>query len=134
VLSGMRSWLPWNGPRHEHPGRGFLCAAVVLYPLLAHVDLGANDGTTLAPVYAQQVDRRLNIPESQQRAYAELLAKNLASEDGAQYVVIVDRNKFVQAAMIYWMARDRVVPKPPLGKRGAGTTARCQCDRQSSGS
>ncbi len=104
----MRSWPPGNGPRHEPPGRGFLCAAVVLYPLLAHVDLGTNDGTALAPVYAQQVDRRLDIPESQQRAYAELLAKNLAGEDEAQYVVIVDRNKFVQAAMIYWMSPDRV--------------------------
>jgi hypothetical protein len=87
----------------------FLCAAVPC-PLWAHADFGANDGTILAALYAQQVDRRLDIPESEQRAYAELLAKELAAEDsnGAQYVVLVDRNKFVQAAMIYWMSLDRI--------------------------
>jgi hypothetical protein len=87
----------------------FLCAAVVC-PLWAHVDFGTNDGTILARFYAQQVDRRLNIPESEQRAYAELLAKDLAAEDSneAQYVVLVDRNKFVQAAMIYWMSPDGI--------------------------
>ena len=104
----MRYWPGRNARRYERPGRGFLCAAVVLYPLLAHADFETNDGTALAPVYAQQVDRRLDIPESQRRAYAELLANNLAGEDEAQYVVIVDRNKFVQAAMIYWMSPDRV--------------------------
>jgi hypothetical protein len=87
----------------------FLCAAVPC-PLWAHVDFGTNDGTILARFYAQQVDRRLNIPESEQRAYAELLAKDLAAEDSneAQYVVLVDRNKLVQAAMIYWMSPDGI--------------------------
>jgi hypothetical protein len=80
-----------------------------VYPLLAQVDFRTNDGTMLAPLYAQQVDRRLNLPESEQRAYAELLAKNLAEEESneAQFVIIVDRNQFVQAAMIYWMSPDR---------------------------
>ena len=80
----------------------------MLCPLLAQVDSGAGDGTSLASAYAQQVDRRLQIPESEQSFYAELLSKNLASEDSkeAQFVVIVDRNKFVQAAMIYWMSAD----------------------------
>jgi hypothetical protein len=89
--------------------RGFLCTAV-LCPLWAHVDFVKNDGTALAPLYRQQVDRRLNIPESEQQAYAELLANNLLPEESqeAQYVVLVDRNKFVQAVMIYWMTADRV--------------------------
>jgi hypothetical protein len=74
------------------------------------MDFESNDGTALAPLYAQQVDRRLDTPEREQRFYAELLAKNLAAEDSqeAQYVVIVDRSKFVQAAMIYWMSADRI--------------------------
>ena len=96
---------------HQHLGSRFLCAtvAVGLCPLLAHVDFGTRDGTVLAAVYAQQVDRRRDIPKGEQRAYAELLAKNLAAEDlhEAQYVVIVDRNPSVQAAMIYWMSTDR---------------------------
>jgi len=79
-------------------------------PLSAQVDLATTDGTALAQMYKQQVDRRLNIPESEQRVYAELLAKNLADADihVAQYLVIVDRDKFVQAAMIYWMSADGI--------------------------
>jgi len=90
--------------------RVFLCAALALYTLAANGDYGTDDGTRLAPLYAEQVDRRLDVPESEQRAYAELLAENLAPEDmdKPQYVLIVDRNKFVQAAMIYWMSPDRV--------------------------
>jgi hypothetical protein len=86
-----------------------MISAAVLCPLSAHLDFGTIDGTALAPLYAQRVDRRLDIPESEQRAYGELLATNLAVEntEAAQYVVVVDRNKFVQAAMIYWMSPDR---------------------------
>jgi hypothetical protein len=109
VSFGGRSWPGGNTRRHERLSRGLVCV-VVLCPLLAHVDFRTNDGTALAGVYAQQVDRRLNIPESEQPAYAELLSKNLAAEDRneAQYVMIVDRNKFVQAAMIYWMSPDGI--------------------------
>jgi hypothetical protein len=62
-------------------------------------------GTRLAPFFEAQVDRRLTVPEPEQLLYAALLAKELApvvDEARAQYVVIVDRNVFVQAAMIYW--------------------------------
>ena len=109
IRFGVRFWPGGNTRRHERLSRGFLIAAI-LCPLAAHVDFGTNDGASLARVYEQQVDRLLNIPESEQRAYAELLAKNLAavSSNEAQYVVIVDRNKFVQAAMIYWMSPDGI--------------------------
>jgi hypothetical protein len=97
-----------NASGHAHLSKGVLCA-VMLCPLLAQVDSGTNDGSSLASLYAQQVDRRLDLPESEQHAYAELLTQNLASEEmnEAQYVVLVDRNRFVQAAMIYWMSPDR---------------------------
>jgi hypothetical protein len=139
-----RSRLSGSVIRHVHLGLGFFCAAI-LCPLFANIDFDTNDGTILAPIYAREVDRRLNVPESVQRFYAQLLAKNLgvevstpdsppdsndetssdvscnelpaaATSDagcppgrralGAQYVIIVDRNKFVQAAMIYWMSPD----------------------------
>src|SRR5262245_42738085 len=98
-----------NARPHQCLGRGLLCAAVLLCPLPAHVDFGTRDGTVLAAVYAQHVDRRRDISKSEQRAYAELLAGNLGAEDlrEAQYVVVVDRNPFVQAAMIYWMSTER---------------------------
>jgi hypothetical protein len=105
----MVHWSEENGHRHKRLSRVFLCVAV-LFPLSAQVDFRTSDGTALAQAYAQEVDRRLNIPESDQLAYADLLAENLAAEDcgEAQYVVIVDRNKFVQAAMVYWMSPDRI--------------------------
>lgn len=83
-------------------------AVMALCPQLAQVSFG-DDATALRALYATHVDRRLEVPEDEQRAYGELLAKNLSAEESgrAQYVVIVDRNKFVQAAMIYWMSPDR---------------------------
>jgi hypothetical protein len=70
--------------------------------------LTVDDGAKLAPLYSQQVDRRLDVPEDEQQRYADLLAKNLENVAGgqAQYVVLVDRDEFVQAAMIYWMSAD----------------------------
>ncbi len=83
---------------------------VTLTILLAHSCLADEDGTKLAPFFAQQVDRRLDVPESEQRTYADLLTVNLKAQNisTAQYVVIVDRNVFVQALLIYWMSADRV--------------------------
>ncbi len=65
------------------------------------------DGTSLAKNYAQEVDRRLNIPEAQQRAWALRLSEVFADQElSPQYVVLVDRNPFVQALAIYWVAPD----------------------------
>jgi hypothetical protein len=69
---------------------------------------GQDDGTRLIPLYAIQVARKLNIPNDEQRLYGDLLRQNLADKTGtqAQYVVLVDRNNFVQAAMLFWMSTD----------------------------
>jgi hypothetical protein len=65
------------------------------------------DGTSLAQSYAQEVDRRLTVPETEQQAWAFLLSTLLADkEPGPQYVVLVDRSPFIQAAAIYWIAPD----------------------------
>jgi hypothetical protein len=80
-------------------------AALGLLPAL--YSCSADDGTWLASVFQTQVDRRLTLPEPEQQYYADLLSKELALtiDDGlAQYVVLVDRNIHVQAAMIYWRA------------------------------
>ncbi len=83
----------------------FLPAFCLLMP---HVLLAQGDGTRLAPLYAAQVDKKLDIPEADQHFYADLLGETLGDRTGgqAQYVVLVDRNDFVQAAMIYWMSPD----------------------------
>jgi hypothetical protein len=73
--------------------------------LTAFYALAADDAIRLAGLYQAQVDRRLNVPEAEQRCYAELLSKELAltlDEARGQYILMVDRNVFVQAAMIYW--------------------------------
>ncbi len=71
-------------------------------------DLASLDGTTLAQNYAQEVRPRLTIPDAEQNAWALLLSTLLADKDLApQYVVLVDRNPFIQAVTIYWMAPDR---------------------------
>lgn len=72
---------------------------------------GANDGTGLSRAYAAEVDRRLSMPEAEQAAYGNLLAKTVAEKNitAAQYFVLVDRSRFVQAVMIYWMSAERAV-------------------------
>jgi hypothetical protein len=82
-------------------------AALGLLPAL--YCCSADDGTRLASVFQEQVDRRLDVPEPEQEYYADLLAKELALtiDDGlGQYILLADRNVFVQAAMIYWRAPD----------------------------
>jgi hypothetical protein len=69
-----------------------------------------DSGTDLAARYAQEVDRRVDLPEEERRSYAELLSQALTQgELGAlpsQYFVLIDRDQRVQAAMIYWKAPD----------------------------
>ncbi len=67
---------------------------------------GQESGTRLAALYQQQVDRQLRIPEAEQAHYATVLDETLIRAGlgsiPAQYVVVVDRNVWVQAAMIFW--------------------------------
>ena len=78
----------------------------VLIPL--SVALAQDDGTRLIPLYASQVDRRLDVPQDDQHSYRDLLQKTLSGRAGdqPQYVILVDRNDFVQAAMLFWMSQD----------------------------
>jgi hypothetical protein len=74
--------------------------------MLTPPNRGQESGAKLADFFAQQVDRRLIVPVAEQQRYAELLSKTLADaglqELRPQYVVLVDRNVFVQAVMIFW--------------------------------
>jgi hypothetical protein len=71
-------------------------------------DRASLDGTSLARNYAKEVHPRLTVPDAEQQAWALLLSTLLADKDLApQFVVLVDRNPFIQAVTIYWMAPDR---------------------------
>jgi hypothetical protein len=81
---------------------GFFPAAEGVLP-----DANPPDGTSLAQNYTNEVDRRLNVPEDQQQAWAARLSELFADWNPApQYVVLVDRSPFVQAVAIYWVAPD----------------------------
>ena len=67
-----------------------------------------QDGADLAQTYAQEVTARLDVPEAAQKFYADLLAERLRDKNltEPQYAVLVDSNKFVQAAMVFWLSPD----------------------------
>lgn len=80
----------------------------MILPLLLPAILGwgwaSAGGTNLAAVYEREVDRRLEVPETERARYAEELSRALAGRQlgRPQFVVLVDRNEFVQALMVYW--------------------------------
>jgi len=84
----------------------------MLLPLVLPAILcwASADGTSLAAVYAHDVDRRLEVPDTERAHYSEELSRGLAERrlDRAQYVVLVDRNEFIQAQMLYWYGPDQV--------------------------
>ena len=96
--------------RHISLRSAVTLALLMLVTALAPRTSAAEDGRMLAPVFAQQVTRRLNVPQEERQRYAELLASTLADagipELGPEYIVLVDRNPRVQAAMIFWKAPD----------------------------
>lgn len=66
-----------------------------------------EDGSSLALAFQREVDRRLDVPQQDQARYAQLLETALAETETpitkSQYVVMVDRNPFVQAIFVYWL-------------------------------
>lgn len=64
----------------------------------------------LRDVFARNVTRRLKVPATEQRAYADRLQAALGANElgnlSGEYVVLVDRNAYVQALFIYF----RVTP------------------------
>jgi hypothetical protein len=87
-------------------------ASVVLALGFLSVTAAAEAGTpepvsALAHLFAQHVERRLNVPQSEQEYYGEALTDALSRAgvrlQAPQYVLLVDRSPVVQAAFIYWM-------------------------------
>jgi hypothetical protein len=116
-MESPNSGLSGNGRASAHPYLTHTAAAILT--MLAALpcrfatagtllDRASLDGTSLAQSYAKEVRPRLTVPDAEQQAWALLLSTLLADKDLApQYVVLVDRNPFIQAVTIYWMAPDR---------------------------
>lgn len=70
-----------------------------------------DSGADLALLYRLQVDRRLELPPDEQLAYARRLQHALALSPRTavqlplppQYVLLIDRDARVQAALLYWL-------------------------------
>lgn len=64
----------------------------------------------LRDIYTQTVDRKLSLPEDEQRYYAELLLYKLQQAQfnnlPAQYMLMVDRSPQIQAVLLFWLAED----------------------------
>ena len=82
-------------------------ALVVLTHNDAHAGIAEGiPDVPLAKEFANQVDRRLDVPASEQRKYADYLDSAMLAAGHAdlppQYVVLVDRSPVIQAIFIYW--------------------------------
>lgn len=70
----------------------------------------ASDGTQLAALFNQQVSRRLGVTAQDQQFYADQLSQQFEDgglrETAAQYVLLIDKNPHVQAALIYWRSSE----------------------------
>ena len=86
----------------------FAWGLICLSPLVAALNLPQDQEPPLADVFRRQVDRKLDVPEIEQHKYEDLLSERLppAERDTPQYVVLVDRSRFVQAAMIFKIRPD----------------------------
>jgi hypothetical protein len=64
----------------------------------------------LRPVFEHLVEPRLSVPDDERRAYAQQLTQALGAArvpiERTQFVVLVDRSAWVQAAMVWWIAAD----------------------------
>lgn len=90
---------------------GTTAANAMIMTLLTVLLLAASQATTneairLATLFRQQVDHQINLPVAEQHHYATLLEQAMTKAElgdvPAQYFVLVDRNPFVQAVMLYW--------------------------------
>ena len=65
-----------------------------------------SDPREIVKLFEQQVDNRLQLPDSEHLVYAALLEESLIASDmdgrRAQFFLLVDRNPRVQSAMLFW--------------------------------
>lgn len=103
--------------------------AMLFAGLMACTTYAADDDAAalLAAQYAREVDRRLQVPADEQRAYAQRLRSALV-ESGVgdfepQFFVLVDRSPAVQGVFVYWLAAAgawRFVGASPVSTGHAG--------------
>jgi hypothetical protein len=102
-------------------GRALAALALWLGAALADAQPIASP-RDLVQAFTREVDRRFEIPPTEQTRYAERLAETLTERGVAvtapQVLVLVDRSAFVQAVMLWWVA-----PQAPATFIGASPTS-----------
>jgi hypothetical protein len=100
-------------------------AALVLSAATAAAPAGPTD---LTEVFAEDVDRRLQLPPQETARYAALaegaLAQAWIRPEGPQYLVVVDRDPHVQALLLFWrsaQAQYRLVGAAPVSTGNPGS-------------
>lgn len=102
-----RQVAPILQERRYNGGVKKILLVIVLLLAAASVSAQAEDGTSLALAFEREVDRRLDLPQEARSRYAGLLEAALAGAGipvvKSQYVVVLDRNPYVQAVFLYWL-------------------------------
>lgn len=80
---------------------------IILIFVTASTPSRAGDGTSLALAFQREITHRLDIPQEAQTSYAQLLEAALSNAGTRiitpQYVLLLDRNPYVQAIFLYWL-------------------------------
>lgn len=80
---------------------------IILVFAAASAPSKAEDGTSLVQIFQHEVANRLDIPQEAQASYAQLLEAALSDTGtqtiSSQYVLLLDRNPYVQAVFLYWL-------------------------------
>lgn len=102
--------LPLPRPQAFCVARAALMLLLCVTAWQAPLTHAANDdaATAIAEQYAREVDLRLDVPATEQRAYAARLQAALTTagirDVESQFFVLVDRSPAVQAAFVYWLS------------------------------
>lgn len=109
-----------SGRRRKH--RAIFMMAWLCLAALAHGQ-GAMQPADVASAYSREVSPRLVLPDAERARYGDLATHALVSAGisllAPQYVVIADRNIYVQAVFVYWL--HPVAPPMYIGASPAST-------------
>lgn len=91
----------------------FLLLPLLIWPLLSTSACALESALELRDIYTKTVDSQLKLPAEEQRYYAELLLYKL-QQGGltnlpAQYLLMIDRNSRVQAALLLWLSEEGAI-------------------------
>lgn len=93
---------------HPLPWRTLMSLLATILLCLAPPAVAGETPASLTVRYAQQVDKRLQLPDAEIKRYGELAQWMLQTAgitlEKPQYLVLVDRSPQVQALLLFWMA------------------------------